>query len=520
MTEQPPITHADRVRLEALRYAVNDEAAAYVAIMRGFTGGVAGLLSDQSAAEVATRLAVQGFDLDVDTVESRLSYLVSHGNLARSPRETEARSIKEYLSARARYQLTQRGELVHRQVEELLGSTEAAREVSSEMLGAILQSLLGLTQLDDGTLAATPPDVVSREVTTLFAQFERLVESTRDFYTYLSQVLVRYDLDREEFQTFKSVLLDYLSRFVEEVALHMPQVAEALARVQPRIEPLLSRADEGQRLVGVDGARARRARGLDSADWQDLRAWFLGESGRASDAAQVRTLATQAMRALLVNLRRIATTGREVSRYSDLVRLARWMDEADDEQAHALWASAFGLYSCRHLAFPAGDHAADTPATSSWWRAPVAEVPVSLRTSGERAIRGRSGRSADFTVAKARRVAERVAAEHERDAAYAELRRLSGRLDGSRLSDAARTALLDLYARALAGASPALSEATAVDSRAGIRLRVVRGAGHSTVLTSPAGRLELVGLALTLEPLGDELPGTVEPTGATREQSA
>ena len=40
---------------------------------------------------------------------------------------------------RARYQLTQRGELVHRQVEELLGHAETAREVSSEMLGGILR---------------------------------------------------------------------------------------------------------------------------------------------------------------------------------------------------------------------------------------------------------------------------------------------------------------------------------------------------------------------------------------------
>jgi len=60
-----------------------------------------------------------------------------HGNLGRSPRETEARSLRDYLLNRARYQLTQRGELVHRQIEELLSYSERAREVSSEMLGGI-----------------------------------------------------------------------------------------------------------------------------------------------------------------------------------------------------------------------------------------------------------------------------------------------------------------------------------------------------------------------------------------------
>ncbi|MGH3993453.1 MAG: DUF2397 family protein, partial [Pseudonocardiaceae bacterium] len=87
----------ERVRLEALRYAVNDEAACYIAIMRIFTGAISGLLSDQSAAEIAQRLASQGFELAVDTVDERLSYLVAHGNLARSPRESEAKSLREYL---------------------------------------------------------------------------------------------------------------------------------------------------------------------------------------------------------------------------------------------------------------------------------------------------------------------------------------------------------------------------------------------------------------------------------------
>ena len=49
----------DRLRLSALRYAVNDEAEQYVAVMRVFTDGTAGLLSDLSAREVAERLSGQ-----------------------------------------------------------------------------------------------------------------------------------------------------------------------------------------------------------------------------------------------------------------------------------------------------------------------------------------------------------------------------------------------------------------------------------------------------------------------------
>lgn len=491
----------ERVRLEALRYAARDEAATYVAIMRTFTGEVAGLLSDQSAAEVASRLAEEGLDVAADTVDDRLSYLVEHGNLARSPRETEARSLREYLQNRARYQLTQRGELVHRFVEELLGHTESAREVSTEMLGGILDGLRALARVD---VATADPEEVARDIGTLFAQFERLVSSTRDFYTYLAQVLVRYDLDRAEFQAFKTVLLDYLQRFVDEIARHMPQIADALGAVAPRVSELCARANAGQRLIGVEGEAARRAQGLDPGDWDGLDAWFVGRAGRDSDAAGVRRLATDAMRALLVNLRRIATGRREQSRYSDLLTLAGWFAAADDDTAHAVWAAAFGLYSCRHLAFAADDAADPVPPTASWWRTPSADVPLALRRHGERTIRGRAGRRDDYSGAKTARVAERERLERVRVAALAEIAASPGRLGSVRLSDDARGVLLELYARALAGRGRPLAAQDAASTEAAgadWRLVVRRTPGASTVITSPAGRLELADLTLVIEPV-------------------
>jgi uncharacterized protein (TIGR02677 family) len=498
-----PLEHEERLRLEALRYAVNEEAGAYLAIMRTFTGAISGLLSDQSAAEVAARLADAGLLLDTDTVDARLSYLVEHGNLARSPRETEARSLKEYLSSRSRYQLTQRGELVQRQVEELLEHTETAHEVSSEMLGGILAGLRGLQRYDGETLAGAEPEALSREIATVFAQFERLVESTREFYTYLSQVLVRYDLERAEFQAFKTALLDYLQRFVDEISRHMPQIAETLQALGPRVPQLTARANSGQRLRDLDGRAARRARGLDPADWVGLHAWFVGGAGRDSDASGVRRLATEAMRALLVNLRRIAaSTDRDRSRYTDLLRLAGWFDTAGDVAAHALWAAAFGLYPARHLSFVADDASDPAPATASWWRSPVAEVPLTLRQSGVRKVSGRSGRREDFTAAKRARLAEREAREAGRRAALAEIVRSPGEPRHLRLSDDARAALLEVYARALTAPGGTSTATAAAGDEAAFEFTVRRTPGRSTTVVSPAGRLELVDLTVRIEVAG------------------
>jgi uncharacterized protein (TIGR02677 family) len=493
---------AERVRLESLRYATVPEAAEYLAIMRTFTSDIAGLLSDQSAAEVAARLRDQGIELEPDTADARLSYLVEHGNLARSPRENEAHSVREYLQARSRYQLTQIGELVHRQVEELLGTVEQAREVSSEMLSGILSGLTRLETYSDASLAGADPDRLASEIGTVFAQFERLVESTRDFYTYLSQVLVRFDLDRAEFQAFKTALLNYLQRFVDDIARHMPQLADVLIRLAPGVSALCARANEGERLLSLDGSAARRARGLDPGDWDSLHAWFVGSGRRESDASGVRRLATDAMRALLVNLRRIASAAeREQSRYGDLLKLARWFDGAADDTAHALWAAAFGLYSSRHLGIVAETDDQPLPPATSWWQGPVADVPITLRQYGNRTAKGRAGSRADYSAAKRARVAEREGIERRRREALAELASHPGRLGHVRLSDQARSALLDLYSRALTGhGRPLAEDAEAAALADGLRVTVRSTPGQSTVITSPAGRMELVGLSIVVMP--------------------
>ena len=268
---------------------------------------------------------------------------------------------------------------MHRQIEDLLGYSESAREVSSEMLAGIQAGLAALDGYDDAALADAEPDQLAREIGTLFAQFERLVQSTREFYTYLTQVLSRFDLDRGEFQAFKSALLDYLQRFVDEISRYMPQIADILGRLAPRVSFLCERANAGQRLLDIDGQAARRAPGLSPQDWQGLHVWFNGESGRGSDADGVRRLAGEAMRSLLVNLRRIAASSeREQSRYADLVRLAGWFDSADDDTAHALWTAAFGLYPSRHL----GRRPSGCPAVADGRRLSVGDTHGSCCGSG------------------------------------------------------------------------------------------------------------------------------------------
>ncbi len=499
------LSAADRIRLEGLRYTAATEAVDYIAIMRVFTVGTAGLMSDLSAGEVAARLDLDyGIELDQGTVEQRLGYLTDRGNLSRSPRETRANTIDEYMRTRARFQLTATGEMTHRLVEELLGATDEVREVSTEMLGAIHQGLAQLAGIPVTAIGTADPDELASQIGTIFAQHRNLVESTRDFYSYLNQVLGRYDLNRKDFQVFKTVLIDYLQHFVEEIARHMPHIADLLIQLQDRIGRLVARANEGSRLVDISGKAARRSAGLQPEDWRGLQNWFLDGAAdggdRDSDAAQVRQLATSAMRALVVNLRRIVgDTQQEQSRQADLLNLARTFATSDDDTAHALWAAVFGLYPARHLGFAAAGHD-EVPARASFWRTSVAQVPLSLVERGERTIRGKPAAAEDFTAVKAERIALRKEQEARRQAALVELAGHIGSLDGVRLSDEARTALLDLHTRALVEFGPEQLRRGAVryQDSSGVGIVITPIAGTTTTITSPQGRMIFTDLSLAI----------------------
>ena len=363
----------DRARLQAYRYVTVDETASYLAVVDVFTDGVAGLLSDLSAAEVQAALGERGFELDLDTVEARLTYLVDHGNLIRSPREAEARTIREYLTARARFQIAPLGEIVHPPGPRTAGYG-----------GAGTRGLYGSSP-------RTPPGppcprrAVGRAsagaITALFAAHQQLVQSTRAFYVGLGEALARVDLDAETLAAYREMLIDYLQRFVEDVRRYQPLIVEALDALD--VDDLLAATNPGPRLLDAKGQAARRAPGLQREDWAGLDLWFRGSPTRSSDADEVRTLATRAMGALLVGLRRTVGGAGERSRRGDLLRLASAFARSDDVSAHRLWIRAFGLYPARHLAaLPAVE---DVAPTTSWWDAPpgrCAAVPSGVRRPG------------------------------------------------------------------------------------------------------------------------------------------
>jgi uncharacterized protein (TIGR02677 family) len=487
-------------RLDAYAYlSVPDHGsrAAYLAIMRVFAST---LLADLSAPEVAARVSEDGRAMAADEAADRLAQLARWGNVAPSSRTVRVTSIAEYHRARSRYQLTQLGERVQRQADEVLAGADGAREVSRELLGLVARGLAELAGLTAGPGGAEPRDALER-ISTLFAQFAEFAESIRDFYAYLGQVLSRYDLDGGEYSGFKELLLDYVESLTDDVAHYAPRIEASLEALWPRLPDLLARVDEADRGLGAlaeAGAPVQRSRGRELDDWRELRAWFRSEGAEASQVDQLRDATLRALQALLANAKRmIRSSAGELSRRKDLLRLAAWFDAAGDDTAHDLAVAAFGLYGARHLGV-AGDLEAPVPASASWWHGRPVEVPVSIRERGSRAPRGRTAGVENHSAQKG---LLRARAEEEATARQAAAAELRGLAPGSavRLSPTATRLLLELLAKALATAGPGFAAADAGDLDLDVRLRLWR-TGTPTTVHGTDGDLVLDGLAIEVEP--------------------
>ncbi|MFF0106232.1 TIGR02677 family protein [Streptomyces hirsutus] len=526
-----------RRRLNAYTYLSAPERLEHVAIMRVFCGT---LLADLAVPDIMAKLREAGASaagLDADTLTVRLEQLVQWGNLLRSSHTVNASSISEYQRSRSRYQLSKLGERIQRDADGVLAEADAAREVSNELLALVERGLRELADLVTAPGGIEPQDGLER-ISTLFVQFTEFADSIRDFYAYLGQVLSRYDLDSAEYQGFKELLLDYVEAITEDVAFRAPRISAALDTLWPHIPALLDRLDShAQGLTGLSAqaqaqahgesrpeVRIQRSRGRELADWEGLRGWFSDTDGQGSQVDQLRDATLRALQSLLANAKRMlrSATG-EMSRRKDLLRLARWFDEAAPRDAHDIAVAAFGLYGARHLGIPPATDEV-VPAYTSWWTGPVVEVPVALRERGSRAQRGRASAVEDHSAQKQllREAARQRAAA--RAAAADELRSASGRFAEVRLTSAALGLLLELLATALGNAQLSrpvstdgertaafdLDSAISEDAELRIRLTVRRTAGTRTVLYSADGDLLLDDLELDIARTSAAVDGEAE----------
>ncbi|MGH6656179.1 MAG: TIGR02677 family protein [Actinocrinis sp.] len=481
----------------------------------------------------------------VEIVAPALEKLVEWGNLRADADTGRVTTVEDFHRARYLYQLTQHGQAAIQAIavyEQALGRRGQLQSVALADIAEQLGSLLALAGEADPDSAK-----VHLLLLGLADRFASLADNAQAFMASLRRTIDFQDGDEDAFVAYKDRLVEYIERFIADLANRGAQIAELIGRLDGAgIGRLLEAAARREAADAVpdtpgggdtgDGA----AQNDDVADvwhsvltgalaawenrWRGLSDWFVSRgSRRPSQAKLLRGSAVSAITSLVntvaaLNERR----GGRSDRSADFRALARFFAEAPDEAAaHRLWRAAFALSPARHLTVDAAtetawDEAEPAPNTP-WAEAPALEISPRLRETGSYERRGQPNRVADRSAARLV-----LAEQAEQEAAQTAQARARLATDGPvLLSELAGPRALDpgafrlflaVLGDALAARTPGESESGAItgDGTMEVRLklvdadRIVRIPTEDGVLSGPEHIIEIL----------DLVPAAASPHGA------
>ncbi|MDT0341861.1 TIGR02677 family protein [Streptomyces litchfieldiae] len=475
-----------------------------------------------------------------DAVSSALEQLVDWGNLRADADTGRVTSVEDFHRARYLYQLTRHGQAALRAValyDQALGQRGQLQSVALADIAEQLASMLVLAQQD-----RPDPAKAHLVLLTLADRFGSLADNAQAFMASLRRTIDFEDGDEEAFIAYKDRLVEYIERFIADLASRGAQIADLLVRVgEAGVERLLTAAaqrEAGDAVPGdgqdaQDAARAQReataaARAAWENRWRGLCDWFLSRSSRQpSQAKLLRGAAVSAITSLVntvaaLNERR----GGRSDRSADFRALARFFAQApDDDAAHRLWRAAFALTPARHLTVDAATEAAwqdaDLTVTTPWTQAPPVEISPRLRETGSYERRGQPNRVADRSAAR-RVLAEQAELEAVQTAAARSRLATDGPVPLSRLAGPdgldpqAFRLFLTVLGDALSARGPGESESSATtgDGTMEVRLKlvapdtVIRIPTADGVLSGPEHLLEIIDLVAAAETSTPDRAGT------------
>jgi uncharacterized protein (TIGR02677 family) len=485
-------------QVSAFRYVTAENAPTYRAIVQVFAHARERYQIELRPADVREALARSGLRHELDLADEagldrHLDQLDAWGNLQRSHDTAAVARVEDFYRRRFLYRLTRVGEAAHRAVREVEETVGRSGALQTSMLVEIGDALAALI---DAARASDAPGL-ARALHRLRAAFDSLTEEANLFLSELDRHVSSERVDEERFLAHKHALLAYLGRFVADLKALAPEIAARVAEAEA-LSPdqfLALAAGAAERPPSLDGGdpvaqwiAAERAR------WGGIRAWFAGAAGERPRVGRLQEKARESVARLVRALARLDERhARSIDRAADFRTLARWCAAApSDDDAHALYASALGLYPARHFHIGEADPEL-TRSSTSWWDATPVEVPVRLRTHGAVSRAGRPPPVQSFADGRAWLAARRKRERAQIDAALA---RFAGR-GPVRLSQVASLdagefdQLLALIDEALCAARDAdgARRTRSADGRLDIVLRPPADERDWVVLETPRGRL-------------------------------
>jgi uncharacterized protein (TIGR02677 family) len=483
--------------VRVVAYATGQNAHIYRPIMRLFYENRQQYGQHLAPSEVAEQLRRRfGIEREVDDVVADLDQLATWRALERQHDSSRAKKASELVRKHFIYDITAAGELTERYLEQLDSLVEQAGSLQGSRLPAILQELTRLAE----QLRRPEPEAQALQsaLTNLVAALDELHSGANDFTRELAKVMRATEaLDEDAFHAYKSRVLEYLEGFRADLERFANPIADAIAAVEEqdveRMVTLIAAIEQAPAYnVSEDEAR-RRVAAQRRNQWMGVRNWFIGSRNQPPPFARLDANLLDAIGWILSAVQRLKERrSQRVDRSVEYRHLARLFAHSSDEECHALYAAAFGLYGPRHFGAPEEDPEL-TSAQRSFWEAPLPHIEAHLRNPDRRAPgQGRGARMVDNAMAQQ---ALRNRRERERRELRQALRRFAGQgsvrlSDIKRLDETEFVHLLGWLGRALEAGKDHSGRlrAESSDGSAAITLTAPVSTEPTVVLDTPRGR--------------------------------
>lgn len=495
----PPIPHQP----QAFAHLSAPNAELYREILVAFARAKERFIVHLRPEEVAAELRR---DSDEQLAQA-LEKLIDWGNLRADADTGRVSSVEDFHRKRLLFQLTPAGQAAEQAIafyEEAIGRRGQLQAVALGDIADQLQALATLAGRQEPDPARVHLILIS-----LAERFASLADNAQAFMSSLRRAIDFADGDVDGFIAYKERLIDYINRFIAELANSGARIARLLLELeelgQHRLLAMAARREAADAVP--DGADSETEYGKALAAWENrwrgLKDWFVSRDvGHPSQARLLRQSAVTAIKQLIdaVGLLNERRSGRS-DRSADFRTLARWFAQAPDEAAmHRLWRAAFGLTPARHLTIPRHD-IAEVPATTPWAQAPPIRISPQLRRTGSYERRGKPNKVADRSQDR-RFLLEQVERETAETAAARDRLRTDGPVLLSQLGllDAQAFRLfLGLLGDAMAARRPEDTEVKTMtsDGSMEVRLTLVPDGGmieietEDGVLTGPEHIIEI-----------------------------
>jgi uncharacterized protein (TIGR02677 family) len=469
----------------------------YRSLLRTFARAKERFIVHLRPEDVAAELQV---DAD-DSLTQALDQLVAWGNLRADVDTSRVTTVEDFHRKRCLYQLTGAGQAAEQAIafyEEAIGRRGQLQSVALADIADRLQSLRVLAAEND-----PDPAKVHLLLLSVAERFSSLADNAQAFMSALRRAIDFSDGDVDGFLAYKERLIDYINRFIADLANSGARIAVLLGELEAvghdQLLTLAARREASDAAPEDADAAESLARAEKQAldawrnRWRGLDDWFTSRDARhPSQARLLRQAAVTAIKQLIdaVGLLNERRSGRS-DRSADFRALARWFAEApDDESAHRLWRAAFGLCPARHLSVTSetADAWHNLPPTVAWPDAPPIRISPQLRKTGAYERRGKPNQVRDRSAEREllRTHAEREAAETA--AARRRLRTTGPTLlsDLGMLDPRAFRLFLALLGDALAVRRPGDTEVKTLtsDGTLEVRLSLVLDGGTATIRTA------------------------------------